>query len=399
MGTLRAVVSMTCAGMGTVRAVMGNMRDVVSTSRAVVGIIHAVVGTVRAVMGNLRAVMGNLRAVMGNVRAVVSMSCAVMGTLRAVKSTIRDFASTTRADMGTMSAVASTKPASGKCLASIGVESTGGIYVYDVSTPAQPRFRDVLNVCNWRLGDLTCGETCFYVSGGDGDDGVAGTESYLIELTCHLIQERTQTIPDEPYLIELTCNLNDGPKSLVCIWAASRLHLVCISSASRLHLVCIWAADSPLGLYDVFLAATPLAGGLTAYIIECGPLRGNDGSCSNSAPSPYLSTAVGGTRLYRNRDGKSTIEPRAICRYAACIEPRAICHYAACIGAVRNSTTADGLRKVAPKVVEIALEKLFIKGTIGDADVKYTFLYDQTNASEDTAGDPMEKAAGLDDAP
>jgi hypothetical protein len=187
--------------------------------------------------------MGTLRAVKSTIRAFASTTRAVMGTLRAVKSTIRAFASTTRADMGTMSAVASTKPASGKRLASIGVESTGGIYVYDISTPAQPRFRDDLNLCNWRLGDLTCGETCFYVSGGDGDDGVAGTESYLNELTCNLIQERTLTNPDEPYLIELTCNLNDVPKTLVCIWAASRLNLVCISSASCLHLVCISSAS------------------------------------------------------------------------------------------------------------------------------------------------------------
>ena len=289
----RAAAGSNHAVMGTVRAVIGSVRAVVRMVRAVMGTVRAVMGNVRAVMGNVRAVMGNVRAVMGNVRPVVRMTravmdaysavvrfvCAVastssagmgtvravMGTLRVVKSTIRDFASTPRADMGTMSAVASTKPASGKRLASIGVESTGGIYVYDFSTPAQPRFRYDLNVCNWRLGDLTCGETCFYVSGGDGDDGVAGMEDYFLELTCNLIQERTLTIPDEPYLIELTCNLNDGPKSLVCI-----------SSASRLHLVCIWAADSPLDLYDMFLA-----GGLTAYIIECGPLRGNDGSCSN----------------------------------------------------------------------------------------------------------------------
>jgi hypothetical protein len=68
----------------------------------------------------------------------------------------------------------------------------------------------------------------------------------------------------------------------------------------------------------MLLAATPLAGRLTAYIIERGPLRGDDGSCPNTAACPYLSTTVGGTGLYRNTAGKSTINPCSICRGAAC---------------------------------------------------------------------------------
>ena len=104
-------------------------------------------------------------------------------------------------------------------------------------------------------------------------------------------------------------------------------------------------------------------------------------NCLNAVSCPYLSTAVGGTGLYLNPAGKSTTDLRAIL------------HHAACTGADRNSTTADGLRKDARKVFEIAHEKLFSK--IGDANVTYSFPYDQTNASEDTAGDPMEKAANL----
>jgi hypothetical protein len=142
----------------------------------------------------------------------------------------------------------------GKRLAFVGVERTGGIYVYDVSTPAQSRFQDYLNVRNWRSGETTT---------------VAGTE--------------------------VTFNLNDGPESLVFLSAA----------------------DSPLGR-EMLLAATPLAGRLTAYIIERGPLRGDDGSCPNTAACPYLSTTVGGTGLYRNTAGKSTINPCSICRGAAC---------------------------------------------------------------------------------
>jgi hypothetical protein len=117
-------------------------------------------------------------------------------------------------------------------------------------------------------------------------------------------------------------------------------------------------------------STTIVGSGLTAYIIECGPLRGNHGSCSNSASGPYLSTAVGGTGLYRNPDGKSTIDPRAIF------------HHAVCKGAERNPMTANGLRKGARMVFEIALEELFIEGKIADADFKYSFEYKQTNVGE-----------------
>ena len=102
----------------------------------------------------------------------------------------------------------------------------------------------------------------------------------------------------------------------------------------------------------------------------------------NAVSCPYLYSADDGTGLCLNPDGKSTTDLRAIL------------HHAACTGADRNSTTADGLRKDARKVFEIAPEELFSK--IGDANVKYSFLYDQTNTREDTAGGPMEKAANLD---
>jgi hypothetical protein len=157
----------------------------------------------------------------------------------------------------------------GKRLAFVGVERTGGIYVYDVSTPAQSRFQDYLNVRNWRSGELNPATGALATTGT-----VAGTE--------------------------VTYNLNDGPESLVFVSAA----------------------DSPLGR-EMLLAATPLAGRLTAYIIERGPPRGNDGSCPNTASCPYLSTTVGGTGLYRNAAGKSTIDPCSICIGAGC--PRVGC--------------------------------------------------------------------------
>ena len=208
-----------------------------------------------------------------------------------------------------------------KRLASIGVECKAGVYVYNISTPAQSLSRD-------DLADCTIGTDCT-----DCDPRTDCTD-------CD-----SRTYASAIVGTEITCNLNDGHETLVCIWAAT----------------------SPLGRAR-FLAATPLAGVLTEYIIECGPLRGNDGSSAD-------------TSLYRNPVGKSTINPHASCRGAACTR------------AGFNSTTADGPRKGARKVFEIALEELFIKGKIGDAEVKYSFPY------EDTAGDPNEKAADLDGVP
>jgi hypothetical protein len=97
---------------------------------------------------------------------------------------------------------------------------------------------------------------------------------------------------------------------------------------------------------------------------------------------PCLSTAVGGTDLHRNPAGNSTIDPCANCRCAACT----------CAG--RNSmTTDDGLREGARQVFEIAIEELFIESKLWNADVKYSFPY------EDTAGVPVDEGAKRNGAP
>ena len=97
---------------------------------------------------------------------------------------------------------------------------------------------------------------------------------------------------------------------------------------------------------------------------------------------PCLSTAVGGTDLHRNPAGNSTIEPCANCRGAACT----------CAG--RNSMTADdGLREGARQVFEIAIDELFIESMLWNADVKYSFPY------EDTVGSPVDEGAKSNGAP
>lgn len=123
----------------------------------------------------------------------------------------------------------------GTILSFVGLERTGGIMVYDVSTPATPVFQDFLNVRNWRNGETV-----------DND--------------------------------EVAKNLNDGPESLVFISAS----------------------DSPTG-QALLLAATPLAGRLTAYAISSeDTLRGNDGSCATTATCGYISAADGGTGTIRD---------------------------------------------------------------------------------------------------
>jgi len=147
--------------------------------------------------------------------------------------------------------------ADGTRLAFIGLERTGGIMTYDISTPANSVFQDFLNVRNWRVGE---------------------------------------TVNND----EIAKNLNDGPESLVFIDAAK----------------------SPIGR-ELLLAATPLAGRVSAYTIEKGPLRGNDGSCATTAGCPYLSTATCsnagcGSGLYRGTDGHSTTNVCSICLGTAC---------------------------------------------------------------------------------
>lgn len=125
----------------------------------------------------------------------------------------------------------------GALLAFIGLERTGGIVVYDVTNPVAPVFQDFLNVRNWLVDDVV----------PDEDSATFG--NFMVDHA-----------------------LNDGPESLVFLPAN----------------------ESPIG-QDMLIAVAPLAGRVTAYLVEQGEARGNDGSCMNIATCPYLSTSVGGT--------------------------------------------------------------------------------------------------------
>ena len=131
----------------------------------------------------------------------------------------------------------------GTVLAFVGLERTGGIMTFDITSPASTKFNDFLNVRNWKTGALD------------------------------------QTT----YSDELTYNLNDGPESLIFVPAE----------------------DSPIGK-EMLLAATPLAGRLTAYAVHKGAPRGDDGSCANTESCPYISVQDGGT-------GEATHTMEALC--------------------------------------------------------------------------------------
>merc|ERR1719473_2569375 len=65
-------------------------------------------------------------------------------------------------------------------------------------------------------------------------------------------------------------------------------------------MVFIPAADSPIGK-EILLAAAPLAGRVTAYaIVKEDALRGNDGSCKDTATCPYISATKGGAGTIRD---------------------------------------------------------------------------------------------------
>eukprot|EP00900_Chrysochromulina_parva_P006459 jgi/Chrpa1/15814/Chrysochromulina_OHIO_Genome00014665-RA len=99
-------------------------------------------------------------------------------------------------------------------------------------------------------------------------------------------------------------------------------------------------------------------------------------ACPDLVSCPYLNTTVGGTGLHHNPAGNSFLDSCAICRGASWT----------CAG--RNSITADDrLREGARQVSEIALEELVIESKLGNADVKYSFPY------EDTAGVPVVEGA------
>jgi len=134
----------------------------------------------------------------------------------------------------------------GTRLAFVGLERTGGIVTYDVSDPTAPVYQDYFNVRNWMTD---------FVGQGDPADSDL-----------------------------LTYALNDGPESLVFISKD----------------------DSPIGR-ELLLAATPLAGRLTTYVIEDGAERVDDGSCHKAEGCPYLPASVGGEGSLLDQD---------VCKYA-----------------------------------------------------------------------------------
>jgi hypothetical protein len=141
----------------------------------------------------------------------------------------------------------------GTILSFVGLERSGGIITYDISDPYAPTFQDFLNVRNW--------QQC--------DDDLSESETYYDALE----DDYSGSITDDDasdYFIRTA--LNDGPENLVFVPAE----------------------DSSIG-QPMLLAVAPLAGRLTAYIIEEGSEREDDGSCYCTSSCGYISESDGGT--------------------------------------------------------------------------------------------------------
>ena len=119
----------------------------------------------------------------------------------------------------------------GTILAFVGLERTGGIMTFDISTPASTTFQDFLNVRNWRTSAADR-----YVHG-----------------RADVQPERRAGVAD----LHSRDGLADRDRDALGGNAVSR--------APR-H-----------------------------YAVHKGPLRGDDGSCATTATCPYISVADGGT--------------------------------------------------------------------------------------------------------
>jgi hypothetical protein len=221
-----------------------------------------------------------------------------------------------------------------------------------------------------------CTNTSFSASNADFDDGSPGSEFPMCTLSTECVDCGVHTAsppPPAPHSPAMVCMNN-------CLIAGGSLCgdpgfkfakyayvTDCISGGPRVSM-----PSPPARSPAVHAAPNP-----PLNICSNSCFSTSNIACSDMVSCPYLSTTVDGTGLHRNLAGNSFLDLCAICRGAAWT----------CAG--RNSMTADdGLRKGARQVSEIALAELFIESKLWNADVKYSFPYDDT-----AGGDPVEEEA------
>lgn len=227
----------------------------------------------------------------------------------------------------------------GTILAFVGLERVGGIMVYDVSVPTAPVFQDFLNVRNWMSSAADAAD----IDAAENEDAL-------------YVQKA----------------LNDGPESLVFISAA----------------------DSPIGT-ELVLAATPLAGRLTAYALtNDATLRGNDGSCPDTATCPYISVADGGSGTIR--DNMDICNWCSACTTAqkeafGCINAYTFTVVAA--GTVEDYTEAkmDAIKGSIAETAGVSVSQVTLSITAASVNIKATIQAASANelATIQAAVDPL----------
>ena len=221
-----------------------------------------------------------------------------------------------------------------------------------------------------------CTNTSFSASNADFDDGSPGSEFPMCTLSTECVDCGVHTAsppPPAPHSPAMVCMNNCLiAGGILCgdpgfKFAKYAYVTDCISGGPRVSM-----PSPPARSPAVHAAPNP-----PLNICSNSCFSTSNIACSDMVSCPYLSTTVDGTGLHRNLAGNSFLDLCAICRGAAWT----------CAG--RNSMTADdGLRKGARQVSEIALAELFIESKLWNADVKYSFPYDDTAGS-----DPVEEEA------
>ncbi len=206
-----------------------------------------------------------------------------------------------------------------------------------------------------------CTSTSFFASDADCNDGSPGSEFPMCMLGTECVDCGVHTASPPP-----------PPPHSPAVVAKCAYVTDCIGSGPRVSM-----PSPPARSPAVHAAHNP-----PPNICSNSCFFTSNIACPDMISCPYLNTTVGDTGLHRNPAGNSFLDSCAICRGATWT----------CAG--RDSMTADdGLRKGAHQVSEIALEELFIESKLGNADVKYSFPY------EDTAGVPVDEGAKGNGAP
>ena len=221
-----------------------------------------------------------------------------------------------------------------------------------------------------------CTNTSFVASDADSDDGSPGSKFPMCTLGTECVDcgVRTASPPPAPHSPAMV-DMNN------CLIAGGSSCSDDGGDPGSEFAKCAYVTDCIGGGPRVSMPSPP-ARSPAVHAAHNPPLNICSNSCfSNIAcpdlvSCPYLNTTVGGTGLHHNPAGNSFLDSCTIYRGAAWT----------CAG--RDSMTADdGRRKGARQVSEIALEELFIESKLWNADVKYSFPY------EDTAGVPLDEGA------